>query len=49
MGEGFEGEGGDDAEVVAAAAEGEEEGWVVGGSDGCGGSVGEDELGVYVN
>lgn len=44
LGKGFEGEGGHDAEVVAAAAEGEVEGWVVGGSDGCYGSVGEDDL-----
>ena len=47
MGEGFEGEGGYDAEVVAAAAEGKEEGWVGGGGDGCYGSVRENELGIY--
>ena len=47
LGEDFEGEGGYDAEVVAAAAEGEEEGWVGRGCDGCYGSVGEDKLGMY--
>lgn len=44
---GFEVEAGDDAEVVAAAAEGEVEGWVGGAVDVCYGGVGEDELGVF--
>ena len=46
-GVGFEVEAGDDAEVVAAAAEGEVEGWVGGAVDVCYGGVGEDELGVF--
>ena len=44
LGVGFEVEAGDDAEVVAAAAEGEEEGWVGGVVYVCYGGVGEDEL-----
>lgn len=44
LGVGLEVEAGNDAEVVAAAAEGEEEGGVGGAVDVCYGGVGEDEL-----
>lgn len=47
LGVGFEVEAGDDAEVVAAAAEGEVEGWIGGAVDVCDGGVGEDELGGF--
>lgn len=46
---GFEVETGDDAEVVAAAAKGEEEGWVGGAVDVCYGGIGEDELRGFSN